>query len=211
MIESKVRAGGTILDFGAGAGIFSLVASTTAQSVIAVDPSLAMLTMGVEDLREAVSIVTAAGWSPRPEVVHRVNGSFDCLQRAKAMRGFDAVLAIAVLEYLPDPMETASHLASLLRLGGALILTYPEASSVLRRIERPIDSAAIRVGLLTGSARLREREYDQMRPPPGKGLTGLTTMAGFELDGECRLALGLRGWRRYVRPTTLVTLRRCHG
>lgn len=38
---------------------------------------------------------------------------------------FDAVLMTQVIQYLPDPRETLSHLLSLLRSGGALVITGP--------------------------------------------------------------------------------------
>jgi len=49
---------------------------------------------------------------------------------------FDGVVASSVLEYVADPAETAREIARLLRPRGVAVVTVPDTSRMIRRVER---------------------------------------------------------------------------
>lgn len=167
LAETEVGDRPVVLDFGGGPGVFSVVASATADRVVLLDVSEAMVRAGadrVDDVVDVVGIVGSADSAPpRPEVIRRVVGPIETLH-ASEKGSFDVCLAIAVLEYLPDPAKTVATLCSLLRPGGRLILTVPNDRSAFRRVESLVGSLGASLGRVLGSERLRSRAYASVRP-----------------------------------------------
>lgn len=124
LIERNVGPGDAVLDAGCGAGTFSVLAATRAASVTAIDGSPAMIAIGE---REAKRLgVTNATF----EVA--MLRTLDDRPEAR----FDIVLSSSVLEYVDDLEDEIARLARMLRPGGKLIVSMPNADSPYRKIER---------------------------------------------------------------------------
>lgn len=197
-----------VLDFGGGPGIFSLVASERASTVVCLDASAPMIRAGHEQEGAAAAVVRTTGHEPRPERVHRVVGTLEALGVGVAPT-FDAVLAIAVLEYVPDPGLTLTQLAARLRPGGRLLLTVPNERSWYRWAEGLVGSFGSSAGGVLRSERLRSRSYASIRPhgnhvPWRSGADA----GGLRLERIAPLALAASGIMAYVTPSQIVVLQK---
>lgn len=151
LIDAHVGPGDHVLDAGCGAGTFSLIAAARAKSVSAFDGSAAMIAI-CERARGSVSNVSF-------EVA-----MLDSLDRASPAC-FDVVLSSSVLEYADDLPTELARLARVLKPGGKLIVSMPNAGSLYRKLER----VAFR---LTG----RPRYYLHVRNVPT--VASMTTRLG---------------------------------
>lgn len=197
-----------VLDFGGGPGLFSLVASESAGSVLCLDVSAPMVQAGAAEQSAAASLVRGAGHEPAPDRIQRLVGTLDAVGAPEG-GAFDVVLVIAVLEYLPDPARTLMALATRLRPGGRLVLTVPNERSWFRRTESVAGSLGAGAGAVLGSERLRGRAYASTRPhgnrvpwKVGAGASGLV------LERIAPLALAASGLLAHIRATQIVVLQK---
>lgn len=124
LIEAHVGPHDTVLDAGCGAGTFSLIAATRAKAVAAFDGSPAMIAIG-ERARALADIANV-----KFEVA-----LLDSLDRSTPEQ-FDVVLSSSVLEYVDDLERELARVARVLKPGGRLIVSMPNADSLYRKIER---------------------------------------------------------------------------
>lgn len=199
-----------VLDFGGGPGVFSLVASGTAESVLCLDVSATMVRAGFAHQADAVALVRAAGHEPVPGRVRRVVGPLEAL-REPANGVFDVILAVAVLEYLPDPEGLLTALAARLRPGGRLVMTVPNERSWYRRIENMAGALGAGVGSALGLERLRSRAYASARPHGNRvSWRGGADAGNLLLERLSPLALAGAGALARVNATHIVVLgKRC--
>jgi 2-polyprenyl-6-hydroxyphenyl methylase/3-demethylubiquinone-9 3-methyltransferase len=117
------------VDAGCGSGVFSRELIHRGAEVIGVDASPAM--------------IASAQSAPAPEgggAVYQLVQSVDTLPFADA--AVYGVVCLSVLEYVDSPRETIRELARVLEPGGCVVLTVPNAFSVLRRGQQLIRRAA---------------------------------------------------------------------
>ncbi len=199
-IRDTVAEGDDVLDFGCGAGVFAAVASSRAGRVVAVDINGDMLRASTADPTLLARIVAPLGVAYRPHVVERVNAGIDALA---ANARFDVAIAIAVLEYVPDLPAHVRALAASLRPGGRLLVTYPDARSLVRRVEGPVDRLASRAGRALGNDRLVGREYSGLRPRPEADFGALLGRVGLVDVHPVPVPLGSSALRRRLAPNQL--------
>jgi uncharacterized protein YbjT (DUF2867 family)/2-polyprenyl-3-methyl-5-hydroxy-6-metoxy-1,4-benzoquinol methylase len=197
-----------VLDFGGGPGMFSLVASTSGASVVCLDVSEPMVRAGKAHELDAVRLLEASGLDPQPALVERVVGSLDAITKSPD-HAFDAILAVAVLEYLPDPDEVVVALGARLREGGRLVLTVPNERSAYRRFEDLVGSFGARAGALLHSERLRSRAYASTRPNGNRvAWQRGADRADLVLERIVPLTLAADGALARVHATRIVVLRK---
>jgi SAM-dependent methyltransferase len=199
-LREQVHADDAVLDFGSGAGVFSAVLSGYAGRVVSMDVNEAMLHASAGNEDQLAEIAAGVGVAYRPHLVSRVVAHSAALRAAPQ---FDVVVAIAVLEYVPDLQDVLTALAATLRPGGTLLATYPDQRSIIRRVERPVDLVSSAVGRRLGSRRLGGREYSELRPEPVTDLAPVLRRAGLTVAGTRRVPLGSRGVRRRLAPNCL--------
>lgn len=120
-VTSRFR-GGDLLDLGAGSGLIarSLVAAGLAfDRMIVTD----LATPRVENLRSTLP-------DPRVEAVQ-----LDVERIDHDLGQFDAVIMVALIEHLIDPMATMSTVRGLLRPGGFVYLETPNIAKWTRRLK----------------------------------------------------------------------------
>ena len=104
-----------LLDHGCGTGIFLEAARARGYDVFGVDLSgYAIDTLVRERALPAAQATVESGWG--------------------ADASFDVVTSWDVLEHMPDPSNTLSHLRRLLRPGGVLVATTPDLRSLDARL-----------------------------------------------------------------------------
>jgi uncharacterized protein YbjT (DUF2867 family)/2-polyprenyl-3-methyl-5-hydroxy-6-metoxy-1,4-benzoquinol methylase len=196
-----------VLDFGGGPGVFSLVASERATSVVCLDVSAPMVEAGATYEADAVALLEDRGIVPHPGRVARVVGSLDTV--SDEGDPFDVVLAIAVLEYLPDPDQVIIELAARLRDGGRLMFTVPNERSAYRRVEDLAGAWGATAGRLLHSERLRSRAYATTRPHgnrvPWRAGAGA---AGLVLERVVPLRLAPAGALSRIHATQVIVMRK---
>ncbi len=106
---------GRLLDVGCGGGAFLRRMRQAGWAVTGTEP----------DAKAAARLAAAEGFP--------VYGTLDDLLRER-VQGFDLIVLSHVIEHLPDPLQTLTQLRSLLRAGGRLLLTTPNARSLGLRI-----------------------------------------------------------------------------
>ena len=208
VLRGVLRDGDIVVDFGSGAGVFSALVSQCAASVISVDGNAEMLKVSANSEDLLARVVEQAGARYRPERVSRVVGTRECLATSPQA---DLVLAIAVLEYVPDVTTHLESFASILRPGGYLVLTYPNSESVLRRVEGPVDRVAAAVGHIARVRRLRSREYSGLRPAREADMGPLLTRAGLDIQLRREVPLGAGALRKRIAPNYVWVARRPEG
>lgn len=197
-----------VLDFGSGAGVFSMLAASRAALVVSVDQNESMLRSSVDGKAALGALMRARGLSPKPEIIRRVVGDVACLGAPGTV---DLVLAIAVLEYVPEPAEHLRALAGVLRPGGHLLVTLPRPASLLRRFEKPLDRAAVGLGRLTGRRRMADREYSALRPQKEGDLPASFSSAGLCQVARWPVRLGDGRVLRHITPNEIFTLQKVRG
>ncbi len=120
--ESNSLSSFRALDFGCGAGVLVEDLSNMGISVVGVDRSQPMIEAAQSRLAQ----------SP----VARLERICDHRPGEYRQRRYNLILCLSVLEFVRDPEALLEHLASLLSVGGLLILTVPNQNSHLRRVER---------------------------------------------------------------------------
>jgi SAM-dependent methyltransferase len=206
VLREHVGADDVVLDFGSGAGVFSAVLSGLADRVVSMDGNEAMLRTGASNQDQLAEIAAGVGTAYRPHRVSRVVARTSALRKRAT---FDVVVSIAVLEYVPDLEEVLAALAGSMRSGGTLLATYPDQSSIVRRVERPVDLVSTTIGRRLGSRRLGGREYSELRPAPVDDLAPVLRRAGLSVVATHKVPLGARGLRRRLAPNRLWIARRC--
>lgn len=176
-IAAAVRPGDRVLDAGCGPGLFSFEAAGRGATVDAIDGSAAMIEIcrrKQDDLGEnAITFRTAL---------------LDDL-RSWPAASYDVVMSSSVLEYLPDLETELRSLVRLLKPGGRILVSMPNASSVYRWGERvafrltgrPRYYAYVKRlatvdemdGLLAGMGVTMDRAVYYAAPPGPAYLTGL--------------------------------------
>jgi 2-polyprenyl-3-methyl-5-hydroxy-6-metoxy-1,4-benzoquinol methylase len=143
-----LAAGAPVLDVGSGAGFLSLQLARRGFAVVAVDAASAM----VEATRRHAAEV---GMS------ERVTAQLADAQRLDFPdHHFDLVVALGVLDWVPDPARTISEMARVLRPGGALIASSGNSTALLYLVE-PIKNywlTPLKRGAIALLHRLRRRE-----------------------------------------------------
>jgi len=160
LIETHVQPGDAVLDMGCGPGLFSMLAARRGAQVLGIDGSERMIAL----CRESAA---TSGVS---------NLAFDVADIAalddRAARSLDVILCSSVLEYVPDLDRQLARFARLLRPGGTLIVSMPNAQSFYRRIER-----------LAFLLARRPRYYAHVRNVPSTAaMTAALTRAGFSVE-----------------------------
>lgn len=121
------------LDAGCGSGVFSRELATSGAAVVAVDASPQMLAEAARNTRDLGSVVRCLG--------------IDTLERIPLPdEHFDGVICLSVLEYLDDPNGAIRELHRLLKPGGQLLLTVPNAASIVRLYQRCARAWGQRIG-----------------------------------------------------------------
>lgn len=113
VLESEILrlpAGSRVLEIGSGIGLLSRWIASLGHSVVAFEPGAAGFTS-----MSSLSMVVDTCWKGVPPVVQTIPHTFD-LSRVRGT--FDLVLAINVIEHVPDPSLLISEASSLIRLGG---------------------------------------------------------------------------------------------
>ena len=205
VLREHVDRGDVVLDFGSGAGVFSAVLSGYAGRVVSMDVNEAMVHASARNQDQLAEIAAGVGAAYHPHLVSRVVARSAALRDAAS---FDVVLAIAVLEYVPDLEDVLTALARSMRSGGTLLATYPDQRSIVRRVERPVDLVSTTLGRRLGSRRLGGREYSELRPEPVADLAPALQRAGLTVVETHKVPLGSRGLRRRLAPNRLWIARR---
>jgi len=114
-----LRLQGRWLDVGCGSGVFSRMLAAEGAQVLGVDGSAAM--------------IEAAERQPSPSLAYRC-ASLDSLATETAR--FDGAICLSVIEYVDDPGAALAIVAGLVRPGGALVVSLPNAFAPLRLGQR---------------------------------------------------------------------------
>lgn len=200
--ELRSRPNARVLDFGGGTGVFSALAAHYASFTVCVDRSSSMLMEGADASRIGRQILEPAGFSGSRSGFSRVIGDERCIADRPT---FDVILAIALLEYVPDVAVLVDRLAALLRPGGVILVTVPEQRSPLRQLQKA--ALPLLAKGASRSAHLRDQEFvgllpngDDLRWEP------VIAAAALEVQSVTPIPLGLTGWRRLVHPSVLLSL-----
>jgi 2-polyprenyl-3-methyl-5-hydroxy-6-metoxy-1,4-benzoquinol methylase len=124
LLQRHVVTGGRALDIGCGAGMFSFRLAALGQRVIGVDGAAAMVAhcnaererLGLKDVQ------FREGRLPRID--------------ESGLAGADLVISSSVIEYVPELDETLALFARLVKPGGTLIVSMPNAHSFSRAYQR---------------------------------------------------------------------------
>jgi 2-polyprenyl-3-methyl-5-hydroxy-6-metoxy-1,4-benzoquinol methylase len=123
-IDDHVPMGGVVLDAGCGSGVFSFMAAERAQHVDAIDGSAQMIAIARrEQQRRGLLNIDFA------------ETMLDQLPRQPAAH-YDAILSSSVLEYVENIADVLGQFNRLLKPGGTLIISMPNARSFYRKAER---------------------------------------------------------------------------
>lgn len=191
-----------VLDFGGGTGLFSELAAQQASSVVCVDRSLPMLRNGREHRHESATILETAGFGRPPGRVWHVGGD----ERSVANGRFDVILAISVLEYIPDVAGVLGRLSALLAPGGCVILTVPNPRSSLRwaqRLLRPVTTSRF-----VNPGPVMDQAFQTLRPHGDHVPWRPSAEAvGLRATQIVPVPYGTTGPRSAVKPSVLAILR----
>lgn len=124
LLERYVTRGGLSLDIGCGAGVFSFRLAELGSRVVGIDGAPNMVAHCEAKRRERGldGVRFALGRLPRID--------------EDGLRGADLVMSSSVVEYVEELDETLALFARLLKRGGILILSLPNAHSVSRNYQR---------------------------------------------------------------------------
>lgn len=135
------------LDLGCGDGVITAQLGDFAGEVVGVD---------ISDR----NITEAQRLRPRPNV-HYVRAAVEDTAAYANGGLFDAVSAFEILEHVYDPAAFLRDAATLLKPGGVLVLSTPNAASLTRRLKRTLRPLVTRMGYTDADALIEEhhREY----------------------------------------------------
>jgi ubiquinone/menaquinone biosynthesis C-methylase UbiE len=130
LIAETMPDGAHVLDAGCGSGVFSFIAAERAASVTGIDGSANMIAIatgeahrrGLTNVRFEEAMLTA----------------LDSIPDAS----FDTILSSSVLEYVDGYETVLASFARLLKPGGALIVSMPNARSLYRKAEAVVFSVS---------------------------------------------------------------------
>lgn len=198
--------GGLALDFGAGIGIFSGVVSARSDLVVALDRVPGMATASQASTQQLEDLLHAWHFDARLSRISHIVGDLDVLSPDA---NFRIILAISVLEYLDDPAGTAMALFERLEPGGALVVTLPDTTSLVRRIERPVNAMAVFAMRRLRMQRLVDRQYAALQPHR-VDYASLIRLLGDRAESATQhvVPLGLRGVRKKLGTMTMIV---CHA
>lgn len=196
-----------VLDLGAGAGVFSAVASTKAALVVAVDPSPQMIAAALQSQSEVEEMVEKVAATPRFDRIKYVRGTVDALRGGTGK--FDVVLLVSLLEYLPDAARVMADVVSFLSQQGVVIVTLPKSTSPVRIFEGPMNRILMRLGSLFPIDRLRDRSYEALLVRrSSRQWLALLRASGLQVKDQTGIPLGL-GWPlRLFTPNLAIELQR---
>ena len=204
LVDRYIHPGARVLDYGSGAGIFSLVASRRASLVLSLDVSAVMQRASTKYLEQAIELVARTGQSCHPERIYRVAGDLQCLEEKRCR--FDVILAIAVLEYLDDPVRAFNTFRRIIQPDGVIIFSVPNPVSFFRRVEGPTNRLLATLGKVTNSKLFYDRRYTEFQSHRRSQRLDLLFEPIQRLE-EVPLPLGMEGWRRRVHPSVLFAVR----
>lgn len=121
----------------------------------------------------------------------------------------DIVTSLGVLEYVPNPIEAVSGIAEILRPGGHLIVSFPNRSSLFRKLlraERAAEKSLVRLrDILQGTNRAKAyaSQYRHTQWTPAEAVT-LLNRAGLVVDAMLVNTYG--PWGRLGRFRVMRTL-----
>jgi 2-polyprenyl-3-methyl-5-hydroxy-6-metoxy-1,4-benzoquinol methylase len=122
-LESTLFPQAVVLDLGCGSGVFSIIASTMAERVIAIDGSEKMIDLAREDaLRNNVTNIQF------------MIGRLEELP-ALVTQQVDVIICSSVFEYLPDPNAFLAACAAVLKPSGKILISVPNGRSWYRFLE----------------------------------------------------------------------------
>ena len=175
-----------VLDFGCGPGVISMALATRGYAVTGVDgaPRMIDLARAEADRRQLKDL--------RFEVADAGSLSF-------APGSFDAVVCSSVIEYVDDDAKLITDLAGVIAVGGCLLISVPQAESVVGIAESALSrmaaytSAERRRHLSFSLRRYRRRDFARMLEAAGFGSLAFTY---FESAIPGQLGVALSRWRR---------------
>jgi len=117
MASRYFKSGGRVLDYGCGPGRIAVALGRKGYDVVGVDKSPGML--------NAANSISSGSSKVQFQLIHNFPGLFD-------LNGWDGIICSSVIEYVEEPLETLRLFYTALRPGGAVILSYANASSFWR-------------------------------------------------------------------------------
>ena len=124
-VERSVSPPAKVLDFGCGPGVIASAVARLSYDVLGIDGSVGMVQKSNAD-------ATAAGLNNlRFELMEAGSAKFSSCS-------FDVIICSSVLEYLPEDMAVLGHLVDALKLGGSLLVSIPNAWSLIGMTERTV-------------------------------------------------------------------------
>lgn len=146
---------GRVLDAGCGSGVFSRYLASLGWQVTAIDASAEM----IETARNATANAE--------QITYEVS---TIEQFSAEPNSFDAIVSFSMLEYLEEDHKAIAKLAKMLRPNGVLVVSVPNRSGMLRKLE----------GLIFG---IRTASRDRLFPESGEYLKYQKNQySPFELD-----------------------------
>ena len=157
--------GQEVLDVGCASGTYLEALAARGARVTGADLSPRMI-------RRAGARAREEGWS-------RLRGlaAADCRALPFAPDSFDAVIAVGVLEYVPQPRRFLDEAGRLLRPGGRLLVTVPHVASPATRLELTLSWLARRTGARD------EHDFFHERPSPAR-VRSLLAGAGYTVRAD---------------------------
>jgi 2-polyprenyl-3-methyl-5-hydroxy-6-metoxy-1,4-benzoquinol methylase len=124
LLDKYATPGGLALDMGCGTGVFTLHLAEKGGRVIGVDGAVDMIEHCEQRRRERQLANIRFVQATLPDVDET------------AMAGADLLISSSVVEYVPDLEAVLALFARLLKPGGVLVISLPNADSVSRLYER---------------------------------------------------------------------------
>jgi SAM-dependent methyltransferase len=127
-VKDRVGDGGELLDLGCGSGELARHLAATGYRVTGCDiaPEMLRHAQAADQAHAVLWILLEPRWHTLPF----------------APGGLDAVVAVSVLEYVPDPSAVLRQCARVLRPGGTLLFTVPDMAHPVRWLEWPLGLVA---------------------------------------------------------------------
>ena len=124
-VQRSAPAPAKVLDFGCGPGVIASSVARLGYDVLGTDGSVGMV-------QKSNSAASAAGLDNlRFELVDATSAVFPT-------QSFDVVICSSVLEYLPQDMAVLNKLVDSLKFGGSLLVSVPNAWSLIGITERSV-------------------------------------------------------------------------
>jgi 2-polyprenyl-3-methyl-5-hydroxy-6-metoxy-1,4-benzoquinol methylase len=123
LIADHMPDGANVLDAGCGSGVFSVIAAERAASVTGIDGSANMIALAKAEAKRR-----GLGNVRFEEAMLDQIGRF-------GSGAFDTILSSSVLEYVDGFQEVLATFAGLLKPGGTLIVSMPNARALYRKAE----------------------------------------------------------------------------